>query len=166
MKSFVISLLVCLSASAINAVDSQDARASLHGVDALSILVDVNKNVLGLAAEDIRADVEQRCTQVGVKLTKTKDAPFLYINLNVMQVGSKGGRSAVAVAVEVSFNQRVVLQRASAISLVAPTWSVHSLVGGSSADQRYLRESVLADVDKFLSAFVEQNPTTTGLSAK
>jgi hypothetical protein len=58
-----------------------------------------------------------------------------------------------AVNVEIKFEQVVLLERAPAIRMAAPTWSAGKMVTSPSRDfRRFCLESVQDTVDKFLNA--------------
>ena len=88
-------------------------------------------------------------------------APFLYINVTLLEERYTDGQAmnAYSVSVEVKFEQVVLLERDPAVRMAAPTWSVTAMVTGPSRDLRvFCRDTVRDQVDKFLNAFLEQNP--------
>ena len=155
-----------LSVAQLGAVDDAITRQSLRGVRALDVRVELEGayNALGLTSDDIQTDVELHCRQAGVEINKALIEPFLYIYVHVMQEKFKSGQPSddYAVKIEVKFHQRATLTRAPEIRLVATTWEVGSLITGSSDGLRSLcRDSIRNKVDKFLNAFLEQNPKAT-----
>ena len=119
------ALLASLSASSATASDDSVTRLSLRGVKALDVVVEaISENDSGLTQDDLQTDVELRCRQAGIKLEKVT-TPYLYINVIPQEVRYADGRlNAYAVFVEVKFVQVVLLERAPAMRMAAPTWSV------------------------------------------
>jgi hypothetical protein len=130
-------------------------------VTAFDVVVEaINENAFGLTRDDLQTDVELRCREAGIKLEKVL-APFLYINVSLLEEHYVGGQSmnAHAVFVEVGFEQEVLLKRDPTISVVAMTWWVGEMLTGPSSNLReFCRQTVRDQVDKFLNAFLEQNP--------
>lgn len=151
---FVAGLLASLSVSLMRASDDSITRLSLRGVKAFDVVVEaIDENAFGLTRDDLQTDVELRCRQAGIKLEKVT-APYLYINVTPLEVKYADGRLNVyAVNVEIKFEQVVLLERAPAIRMAAPTWSAGKMVTSPSRDfRRFCLESVQDTVDKFLNA--------------
>lgn len=160
MKCMFVAVLLASTSVSLRASDDSITRVSLRGVKAFDVVVEaMNENASGLTRDDLQTDVELRCRQAGIKLEKVT-APYLYISVTPQEVQYADGRMNVyAVFIEVKFAQVILLERAPAIRMAAPTWSVGKIVTGPSRDfRRFCRESVRDLVDKFLNAFFEQNP--------
>jgi hypothetical protein len=153
-------LLVLLSAPLMRGDDDPSSRLSLRGVKTFDVVVEDLPNVPGLTRDDLQTDVELRCRQAGIKL-EDSPAAYLHVILTFQELHYADGRSAnsYAVAITVEFNQQVLLQRDPTIHVMAPTWSKRSVATMATRDLRsWCRESVRDKVDKFLNAFLEQNP--------
>ena len=160
-RIFTAGLLIPLSVALMKASDDSVTRSSLRGVEAFDVAVEaINENALGLTRDDLQTDVELRCRQAGIKLEEIP-APYLYINVALLEEHYVGGKptNAYAAFVDVRFEQEVLLERDPGIHVVAATWSVGEMVTGPSTELRELcRQAVRDQVDKFLDAFLEQNP--------
>jgi hypothetical protein len=152
-------LLISLSVPLMRA--GNDSSLSLRGVKAFEVVVaDIPKNAPpGLRRDDLQTDVELRCRQAGIKLENS--AVYLYVNVNLQELFYADGRSegVYAVSIAVEFSQPVLLERDPAIHVTATTWSAASVGTVDSRDLRtFCRESVRNKVDRFLNAFLAQNP--------
>ncbi len=136
--------------------DVSESRATLKGVKAVAVLVekldpDVEKD--GLTRDQLQADVETRLRKAGITVN-----PSTGESLRVTVKPMKHGAGLYAYAVRVEFHQRVRLSRDSKITASVPTWSVGCLGTVRAEDLRNVRASVADDVDKFVAAYLEQNP--------
>jgi hypothetical protein len=162
MKSMLAAgLLISLGVPLIGAGDDPSSRLSLRGVKAFDVLVeDIPNAPPGLRRGDFQTDVELRCRQAGIRVGGSPGA-YLYIDVNLQELFYANGRSegVYAVSIGVEFNQPVLLERDPNIRLMAPTWSRRGVGTVDLRDLRtFCRESVRDKVDKFLNAFLEQNP--------
>jgi hypothetical protein len=158
---FMAGLVFSLGVSLMRASDDSVTRLSLRGVKALDVVIEpINENAQGLTQDDLQTDVELRCRQAGLKVEKVT-APFLYVNVGIQEVRHPDRPSAneYTASVVLNFEQVVFLERDKTVRMAATTWSVMEMVTGPSRDLRsFCRDAVRHLVDKFLNAFLEQNP--------
>ena len=155
-RLFVAWLLISLGMPLARATD----KDSLRGVKAFGVLVEEVQGPEELRTSDFQTDVELRCREAGIKLDNSA-LDYLYIEVHALQVQFEDGRPTgrYALAVSVEFRQWASLVRDPSIHAFAATWSAGGLGTVSSRDLRsFSRESVRDKVEKFLNAFLEQNP--------
>jgi hypothetical protein len=137
--------------------DREEFRATLKGVDSVLVAVeDMEPGAErdGLTQSQIQTDVELRLRQSGITVDPTSHY-ILYVNVNTVRTDD----GFYAYNIEVSFAQAVMLLRAPETVLnFVPTWGVGS-VGTIRANRlRNVRSRVIDHVDKFINAYLEQNP--------
>ena len=152
----VASVLLLLTVPAWG-TDTPTDRATLKGITEVKVVVetiDPNVERHGLTQSQLRTDVELRLRHSGITVDSTSHY-ILYVNVNTARTG--GG--IYAYNIEVSFGQAVMLLRDPQTVLnVVPTWSVGS-VGTIRANRLPNVQSRVIDyVDKFIAAYLEQNP--------
>jgi hypothetical protein len=132
---------------------------------AVSVLVE-NLNAAatetGLTREDLQTDVELRLRQAGVKVVDSSNPPGrLYVSVHMMRPHYANGSptNGISMLLELELHQGVALLRDPSSVLLAPTWSVSMMASSSPGDVRtFCRNDVKDLVDKFLNAYLEQNP--------
>jgi len=98
--------------------------------------------------------VESRLRQAGINVDHLSDE-YLYVNVNTF----KGERGVYSYSVHVEFHQSVMLVRDPKIIYHgAATWSLGRMGTVGSNHLREVREDVADFVDKFINAYLEQNP--------
>lgn len=171
-KGFVIgSVLVAILVLSVSwvcrecaGVDDETSRPSLKGLDGLLVIVeDLGAEVErdGLTRDQLQADVELRLRKAGIRVVKRDDAaatpgaPYLYVNLNALKHPDV---ALYVYALGLELTQRVTLVRDPKITAFAVTWSVRRV--GTIGAQRLgdLRSTVTDYVDRFINAYLEQNP--------
>ena len=164
----VLVAILALSVSWVSrecaAGDDESARSSLKGLGGLGVVVeDMRAEVErdGLTRDQLQADVELRLRKAGIRVVKRDDvaatpgAPYLYVNLNAL----KDPDVALYVyALGLELTQRVTLVRDPKITVFAATWGVRGV--GTIGVRRLgdLRSTVTDYVDRFINAYLEQNP--------
>jgi hypothetical protein len=143
------------------ALDSEESRATLQGLDRVSVVVETLDPEIkqeGLTETQIQREVEQGLKQVGIELLtgeKWQDEeqrPCVYVRPNVY----KPWPGFYFCCIDISLVQDVALKRNSRISVHSPTWSMgkfgvtHSIMG--------IRESIKDCVDRFITAYQSVNP--------
>jgi hypothetical protein len=165
-RMFTVGLLLTLSLSLLRAQPPRfsgfsDDDSSLRGVKPFEVVVEkIQKNAPGLTPDDFQTDVELRCRQAGIRLGNTPGVYF-YVNVGLQELFYANGRSegVYALSIRVEFRQPVLVERDPSIRLVAPTWTAASVGIVDARDlRRFCRDSVRDKVDKFLNAFLQQNP--------
>jgi hypothetical protein len=161
-RMFTVGLLLALSLPLLRAQTRfSDQDSSLRDVKTFKVIVEgIQRNAPGLTPDDFQTDAELRCRQAGIKLENTPGV-YLYINVGLQELFYANGRSegVYGVSVRVEFRQPVLLERDPSIRVIAITWSAASVGTVDARDLRaFCRNSVRDKVDKFLNAFLQQNP--------
>lgn len=155
--SAILSLAALLCLTAVTwASDSPENRASLKGIQAVQVVVEQIKPDAeqdGLTRSDLQADVELRLRQAGIPVGPSSAAAGLIVNVNTTKAS---GMYSVNILVEVI--QSVTLERTPSIRLVAPTWSMTTVGLAGASHLREVRSIAAQIVDKFIDAYLEQNP--------
>jgi putative peptidoglycan binding protein len=145
--------------------DSKYARATLRGLSGVAVIVesmDPEAERDGLMKSQVQTEVELRLRQAGIRVLSREDRlttpgkPFLYINIHASK---RSDINLYAYYVTVELNQSAWLDRDPAIDVpAATTWSISG--GGSVGGQRLrsVREDVLDYVDRFINAYLAENP--------
>ncbi len=137
--------------------DTQDARATLRGLDEFAVVVDLNLELeeTGLNKNQLQTDVELRLRRDGIRVTSSGMA-FLAINVNGFAGPDQTGLYVFSVTAQVI--QPVSLVRDSDITIFAGTWSL-SLTGlaGSARVEGGVRNYVADLVDSFINAYLAEN---------
>ena len=141
-------------------VDSPEERATLKGIKAIVVAVDVNPEAEphGLSKDQIQTDVELRLRKAGIKVVSLlSEGGSSFLSVAVAMVKSSDG-SVYAYSIQLAFNQLTVLMRDPRVPAVATTWST-SYVGLAGFYRVREVRNILADqVDRFINAYLEQNP--------
>ena len=158
------SVLLLSLAAAAWSFDTPAARATLKGIKALRVQVaplppDLQR--LGLAWDQLQADVELRLRQSGITVSDPGDTatPLLWVALNSQH---QTDSPILGFSIKVEFIQFVRLSRNRNIRAPAPTWTVDGVgtadVRPSEATRTEIRGLLRDFVDRFLNAYLEQNP--------
>jgi hypothetical protein len=159
LSGFVMVLLTTTLILPTWAGDTLEERATLKGISAVGLLVenlgsDAEKG--GLTRKQLGPEVEHRLRKAGINVTPTaRNSAIVYINVST----SKSGKGLYAYSIRVELLQRVHLGRAPEISLpLGTTWYVGSFGTVRASNLPHLRAKVGELVDKFIHAYLEQNP--------
>ncbi len=145
-------------------LDTPEARSTLKGIKALRVEVESlpsDLERLGLTNDQIRTDVELRLRQLGITVSDPEDpaTPLLWVALNSHH---QTDSPVVGFSIKVEFIQFVRLSRNRNIRAPAPTWTVDGVgtadVSPSEATRTEIRGLLRDFVDRFLNAYLEQNP--------
>jgi hypothetical protein len=155
---YIVALLLCLLAAHPTwAGDSEIDRATLKGLGSIAVACDINPitEKLGVTCEQLQTDVELQLRKAGIRIDDKKSY-YLYINVNVVD----SGVNTYAIAMEMSFQQPVRLDRASTIIVLAPTWGIYPVVLTSPRPgyTEFCRQYVRDLADRFANAFLSVNP--------
>lgn len=162
-RIFTVGLLLTLSLPLPRAqtLRFSDQDSSLRDVKAFQVIVEeIQRNAPGLTPDDFQTDVELRCRQAGIKLENTPGV-YLYVSVGLQELFYANGRSegVYGLSIRGEFKQPVLLERDPSIRVIASTWSAASVGTVGARDLRtFCRNSVRDKVDKFLNAFLQQNP--------
>jgi hypothetical protein len=157
-------LLLSLGAPAWPGDEGPWARSSLKGVTAISVTVgdlasDAERD--GLHKDQLQTDVELRLRQAGIKIVASTVPPdaISLANLVLMVDTLKLPQPPLyAVATTLTFRQLVNLVRDPGGVALAATWDTGNLSLRSAGRLRSVRQTVSDLVDKFINAYLEQNP--------
>lgn len=139
-------------------LDTPEARASLKGISQVRVQVvppDVEGD--GLTKEQLQAEVESRLRHAGIALAPMTlvTAPVLWVLLTVDKVP---GLAFYAASIRVELYQYVRVSR-NEVSLGAPTWGLEGIGSVTAEDPAELRSWTRDFVDRFINAYLEQNPS-------
>ncbi len=141
--------------------DDPDDRATLKGIAAIQVVVeDLNPDAErdGLTRDHLQTDMELRLRKAGIRVTsKHEEAGGSYLYLNVSAV-KHNALSVYGYHIRLEFYQRVALARDPRVRTDAVTWISGSTGVVSAQRLRSLRDNVADKVDKFINAYLEQNP--------
>jgi hypothetical protein len=141
-------------------IDSPWHRATLKGVTTVAVdvlPVDAAVERDGLTQSQIRTDVELRLRQAGIRINPASQSASG--TLSVVVTAFKQETSPLyAISLSVSFGQLVTLIRDPSLVTAAPTWGIISVQVVGAARLRGVRYDVGDLVDRFINAYLEQNP--------
>jgi len=153
----VLALVLLLLTVPAWAGDTASDRASLKGVDSVQVAVenmrpDAERD--GLTSSQIQTDVELRLRQSGIKVDSSSPC-MLYVRVSTLR--NDDGRYAFNILV--SLEQPVMLQRnPKIVQPFASTWNVAEIGTAGATRLRDVRSAVIDEVNKFISAYLEENP--------
>lgn len=158
------SLFLFVLAAPAWSLDTPEARSTLKGIKALRVEIeplpsDLEK--LGLTHDQIQTDVELRLRQSGISVSDPLDTatPLLWVAFNSQH---QTDSPVLGFSIKVEFIQFVRLSRNTRIRAPAPTWTVDGVgtadVSPSEATRTEIRGLLRDFVDRFLNAYLEQNP--------
>ncbi len=157
-----VIILAAVSLLALSAwpFDDSRSRATLRGITAVKVVVDLDDNIEAVGptwADQIQADVEARLRKAGLIVTLSAPA-WLHIGIATHQISPD--RPGYAHTIQTSFLQWVSLVRDSRVKTVATTWGIES-VGWiptfNSDTLSSFEDSVARQVDAFINVYFEQN---------
>ncbi len=154
----VLALVVLLLIVPTWADDTPQSRASLKGITTLKVVVEnMNPDAErdGLTTNQIQTDVELRLRQAGITLSPTASA-FLYVAVPAQKRSAEFPLYGYAIAVELI--QPVIVPRDQPIAVYATTWSIVAASSVGAANLRTIRSFVVDYIDRFINAYLEQNP--------
>jgi hypothetical protein len=141
-------------------LDTPETRATLKGVPLLRVNVDVDTPGLeqdGLTKERLQKEVERRLEAAGIVV-----APITYSALPVLWVvlttDKVPAADLFAASIKVAFFQYVRIRRSLETGAPAATWEVEGVGSVPASDASELRSWVVNYVDRFITAYREQNP--------
>jgi hypothetical protein len=155
-------LLICLN-TVVFAQDDEDTRRTLRGLKEIFLYVeplDPQIEKTGLTRDQIQTDTESNVKLAGIKVQagedflRVKGHPYLYVNVNISMLTTQITRYLFYIRVEL--NQEVALVRTPDTRVSTVTWSVGGWGIDFSLDN--IRQTVRTQVDKFISAFLAENP--------
>lgn len=159
--------LTCLAARGVAGQDLPEAlgsRASLTGLGTLEVKIDVSAEAenVGMSSEELRALIEPRLQQAGIRVATAVDRqrdpaiPWLYV-----QVGATTGTTgAHAVVVSLKLFQTVSLARVTSRLIWAITWDatvVSSATWFALIGSRRLTAEIQATVLGQVHAFINDH---------
>jgi hypothetical protein len=162
--SLVKSVLLLLSlATLVVASDDKTDRASLRGIKALCLVVEVMDQGQGagsgLNQEQLQSEVRDRLERAGIPLDKDSTT-CLYLNVRPLPAMGKNNRPVGLYAIDfkLEFMQAATLARDATIRTYASTWSLANLANVPAQDvERTTREISIDLVNKFIKAYQSVN---------
>lgn len=153
---FIQVLLLVAFAKRGLASDTEEARLTLKGLKNINVVaeLDPRTEAFGLTADQLQVDVELRLRKAGINVIKGGPV-FLYVNVNALDSGA----GTYAIAMEISFQQRVSLVRNPSIATWATTWNLSNIVATTPKEKyaRFCRDYVADLVDRFINAYLSAN---------
>ena len=144
------------------AEDSESSRATLAGIQGLSVVVEeVQPNVqkyyakFGLSGAQIRHDVEQKLRENGIKVAEGKDwlaipgRPALCVNVNTHETE----KYWYAYDIKLELRQLAVLEANPQVKTLAVTWSISITGLANIGNLNLIRQDVGVLVGKFVDAW-------------
>jgi hypothetical protein len=151
----VVLLLMLATAHPALATDESIERQTLKGIKVVAVQVDALRPEIerdGLTQTQVKADVEQRLRESGIRVDDAASATLL-VNVNAVLVGQ--GAPLYAVSATVDFQQDVVVR---GLDATASTWSIGGIAAVGQANLPMVRDFVRSKVDKFIDAYFSVNP--------
>jgi hypothetical protein len=141
--------------------DLPEDQATLKGIPAIRVIVEVlNPQAVrdGLRQDQLQHDVERRLQEAGIRITSSpEEVDWSYLYLFVNTVKHPSGLYAFNICLE--FKQVVMLERNPHVRLFSTTWSADDKLGFVGAYKlREVRGAVVDKMDKFINAYLRQNP--------
>jgi len=165
----VLTFMVLASISSYSfafAQDSESNRQSLRGIEGIFVLIESIKAETqkdGLTENLLRTDTELKLRLGRIKVLSGREfvgkggqAPYLYVNPNVLKFGTNSAYSYYSYNVSIRLFQEVSLVRDPKIKLDAATWSIN-IVGFTNKIED-IRTQVKNAVDRFINAYLSVNP--------
>jgi hypothetical protein len=150
--------LIGVNSAYVQAQDFATRRATLKGIDAVSVIVEDlsdGAKLIGLTRETIQTDVELKLRLAGMRVTTQEESytlpgmPSLYIRVTLTD-------HAEAASIEGQLWQNVKLDRNGQSAFGATTWS--TILVTTHPHAQTIRENVKDVVDEFLNAWLSVNP--------
>jgi hypothetical protein len=159
---FIALLLFWLAAIAFASDDKMD-RATLRGIKALCLVVEVMNQGQGadsgLSQEQLYSDVRDRVRWAGIPFDKDSTT-CLYMNVRALPAMGKNNKPVGLYAIDfkLEFMQAVTLARDASVRAYASTWSLANLANVPAQDvERTTREVSIDLVNKFIKAYQSVN---------
>jgi hypothetical protein len=158
----ILALIICLS-TVVFAEDDEDTRRTLRGLKEIFLYVeplDPQIEEMGLTGKQIQMDIESKLKLAGIKVqpgeefSKSRGHPYLYVNVNISMLKTQITRYLFYIRIEL--NQEVALVRTPEVRVSTVTWSTGGWGIDFSSDN--IRQTVKSQVDKFINAFLAENP--------
>lgn len=135
----------------------RDTLKGFHGVGVLVEDLRPEAEKYGLTKEALQTDTELRLRQYGIKVLPPEQpfVPCLYIHVNTVV---QERFPIAAVAVQVEFQQGVLLYRDLKTRVTATTWGEGVVIVVGASKLKDVREHVQDLVDKFINDYLAVNP--------
>jgi hypothetical protein len=156
--------LLLLSLAALGfASDDKTDRASLRGIKALCLVVEVTDQGQGAGSgpsqEQLQSEVRDRVRWAGIPLDKDSTT-CLYLSVRPLPAMGKNNKpiGLYAIDFKLEFMQAATLARDPTIRTYASTWSLANLANVPAQDvERTTREISIDLVNKFIKAYQSVN---------
>ncbi len=155
-------LLISLAAMAFASDDKTD-RASLRGIKAVCLVVEVTDQGQGAGSgpnqEQLQSEVRDRLRWAGIPLDKDSTT-CLYLNVRPLAAMGKNNKPVGLYAIDfkLEFMQAATLARDPTIRTYAATWSLANLANVPAQDVEHTTREVSIDlINKFIKAYQSVN---------
>ena len=146
--SFLITLgiVFCLSQNSFSQTRINKTLVDLKSASIkVQIPAEIERN--GLTKKQLEEDAELHLRRIGI-FSNTDASSFLYIFIQSVEFDN-----IIAYSIEVSLNQRVVLEREKTEYLFAPTWTVTTIGIRDKPNIKNIRELISELLDRFVSDY-------------
>jgi predicted secreted protein len=159
MRLYTAPIVLFLFSTPILALDTENTRRSLRGLDGVEVLIEplpTQVEQAGLTTSTVRTDVELKLRQAGIPVFEAnRGSAVLHVNVSVL--ASRDNVWPYSVRVEVL--QDVALMRdRSIVVILAETWNVAGDGSVGRQNIRNLRDIAKDQVDQFINAYLAVNP--------
>ncbi len=167
----ILILIFFASYSESIAIDTQESRETIKGIQGFHVLVDVASALgeIGVNGEQIQTDTELKLRSAGIRIVKMSEAksipgkPALYIFILGLKIPNLPMDSSVyAFYIQVFVLQMAFLECNPTVSDWLQTWSTDyiGVRGSLNPDhiQKHIRDVTKDLIDKFINAYLSANP--------
>jgi hypothetical protein len=153
------------------ALDDEYARATLRGLGGVQVLVAELRADLehaGLTRQQLQTDIEGRLRRAGIRVLAPEERPLVprapYLSVSVVAVLVPDAvQGLIIYGITMELRQNVLLDPTSALVYDATTWKTPLYVGAvGRVNMSQIRETVSAQVDHFIHAYLSVNARPTG----
>ncbi len=109
------------------------------------------------AEKQIKADIETKLRNAGFVIDKNSQSTYLYITAK----SEYSGTSLTSFVIEVSFNEKFLLERKQTISKIESIWNRKARILPNSIEKNTLRDTVRNLVDKFIAIRAKSNESAS-----
>jgi len=160
---FIAVACVILSASASFAGDDTNDRATLRGIKAVCVVVEVihrsEEQKSRLTIDTFQSDLEAALSDAGVAVD-AHAIPCVYLKVRPLQALAGRGKPIGLYAVDFSLEllQTVALARNQAVKTFAPTWSAENMATIPAGELSRASREIAHDLtEKFVAAYKNVN---------
>jgi hypothetical protein len=163
----IVALLLTLAIGSVSAVDSEQTRKTMAGLQGVYVLVEeLQPNIqkyaskLDLDKASLQKRAESQLHEAGIRVLgreewlKTPGRPVLYINVNTHEQE----KYWFAYNIQVELQQVAAMEASPAIKSLVGTWSVNIAGMVNIGSVNALKDRVKNLMDIFITAYLSANP--------